>query len=895
MKRILSILFCIVIMAQISMPVYSMTDLSEHITINGKEVSFIRTVYEKDGVYILPFKELMAKMGFFVSYDKEQEAYTGTVNGADVFVASGQLRAQYDQVWIELNTPTVGLSDDVLIESDFVERIYGISCVYSDGNIAFTVEKLEEDDNGKNDEFDADAYLAGITPKNTTVTNNDLFKGQISNAELIAMREVEVNDAPGFTRALEIENLTEPALYYRSQVTVPTSESISAGDVLVVTFYARKIMCVDESGFAKMNTCMEMLDTDWTKFHNVTEDVPEVWTKYRYVFTAKKDANAGGAQLGFRIGFRYQTIQVGALEILNYGKKADISLIAPEKVVKTTYYGREDGALWREEAFKRIEKYRKNDMKIHVVDEDGNPVPDAKVSANMTKSEFLWGTAVTEKRAFNTRRTSLVYDNILANEFNSITLESNMKPTAFRIRNCVYGINFARENNMHFRAHAVLWDALRYFPSDEVTEDSTVEDVYDFCLRYASKLIYNFGDSFDEMDVVNEPLNNSYFRDKYGTDFIADLYKAVHDMAPDVKLFMNETGIVGNDSNWAAAERLKTIIDDIVAKGAPLQGVGVQNHSAGMIYPQVLYNQLDYIAENLDYIAVTEYDYLSNLSDNIMALETEADYLRDSIIMAYSHPKMTSFTMWGFGDLGHWRLNAPLYFETYTAKPALDYWNQYVWGEWFTQEETTTDENGYAVIRGHRGDYDITVNVDGKSAKTTLVLTKDGENSVNAVVKSDGIELQSSEEAEKPLPKISMIKSVFEEKESEYLYEKLYENKVSDITKNDGSNVGFLADKDNKSVSALGREDFVNVKLEEVMNYGCIAVNTADGKDNVLRIEGLSENGEWINIYAGESQNGKLTVSFDDMKISEIRITPLTDTTLVLDSINVSLREDRRL
>lgn len=894
MKRILSILFCITIMVQTVMPVYSMTDLSEHITINGKEISFIRTVYEKDGICMLPFKELMAKMGFFVAYDKEQNAYIGTVNGADVFVSPEQSRAQYDQVWIELNTPTVGLEDDVLVETEFIDRFYGISCSRDNGNISFKVAKPEEKKEG-DEEFDADKYLASIEPKNINIANNDLFKGKISNPELVAMKEKEVSDAPGFTKVLEIENLTEPELYYRAQVTVPISESVSAGDVLVVTFYARKIMCVDESGFAKMNTTYEALDTDWTKFHNVTEEIPETWTKYHYVFTSSKDLKAGGAQFGFRVGFRYQTIQIGGLEIANYGKKADMSLLAPEKVVKTTYYGREDDALWREEAFKRIEKYRKNDMKIHVVDESGNPVSNANVSANMTRSEFLWGTAVTEKRAFNTRRTSIVYDDILAKKFNSMTLESNMKPTAFRMRNCVYGVNFAREHNMHFRAHAILWDALRYFPSNEITEDSTVDEVYDFCLRYASKLIYNFGDSFDEMDVVNEPLNNSYFRDKYGTDFIADLYKAVHDMAPDVKLFLNETGMVGNDSNWAAARRLKEIVDDLVAKGAPLQGLGMQNHSAGMIYPQVLYNQLDYIAENLDYIAITEYDYLSNLADNTMALEAEADYLRDSIIMAYSHPKMTSFTMWGFGDLGHWRGNAPLYFESYAAKPALDYWNQYVWGEWFTREETTTDENGYAVIRGHRGDYDITVNVGGKSAKTTLVLTKDGENSVNAVIKADGIELQSSEEAEKTLPEVSMMKAVFEEKESEYLYKKLYENKAADVKRNDGSDVKFLINEDNKAVCALERGDSISVKLKEVMNYGCVALNIADGKDNVLRIEGRLENGEWINIYAGESQNGKLRASFDKMEISEIRITPLTDITLVLNSINVSLKEDKRL
>lgn len=891
MKRILSIIFCAVVVMQIIVPVYSMADTPVSVMINGREVSFIRTVYEKDGVCMLPFKELMAKMGFFAAYDKERAAYAGTVNGAEAVVEPGQLRAQYDRVWIELSTATVGLDDDVLVEADFIGRMYGIDFTRSGGSISFRVTVSEEEE--ETDKFDADEYLAGIEPKNINIANSDLFNGKISNPALVAMRETQVDDAPGFTRALEIENLTEPELFYRAQVTVPIPEAVSSGDVLVATFYARKIMCVDESGFAKMNTTYEALDTMWTKFHNVTEDIPETWTKYRYVFTASKDLKAGGAQFGFRIGFRYQTIQVGGLEIANYGKKVDIALIAPEKVVKTTYYGREDGALWREEAFRRIEKYRKNDIKIHVADENGNPVPNAKVSANMTRSEFLWGTAVTEKRAFNSRRTSVVYDDILKNKFNSMTLESNMKPAGYRVRNCVYAINYAREHDMHFRAHAVLWDSLGHFPS-EINENSTYDEVYDFCLRHASRLIYNFGDSFDELDVLNEPLNNSYFRTKYGTKLVADLFKAVHDMAPEVKLFVNETGIVGNESNWTSARRLREIIDGLIADGAPVQGLGIQDHSSGFIYPQELYNQMDYVAENLDYITITEYDYLSNLPDNTEALQAEADYLRDSIIMAYSHPKMTGFTMWGFGDFGHWRLNAPLYFESYTGKPALKYWDQYVWGEWFTQEETVTDENGDAVIRGHRGDYSIGVEVDGKSARTTLVLTKDGGNTVNAVVKPDAIELQSSKEKAPALPQVSMMKAVYEEKDSENAYLMLYDNMAESASANDGSNISFLLDEDNESVFALGRGGNVIVKLDDVMTHGCIALDIADGRDNVFRIEGRLDNGVWTEIYVGESSGGKLRAEFDDAQIREIRITPITDITSALSSIKVSLREDKR-
>lgn len=891
MKRILSALFCITIFMNILAPVCSLAYSDIKVTINGNSVTFIRDAYEENGICMLPFKELMGKMGFFIGYDEESKSYTGTVNGVEAQVPRNSDKACYDQVWIELETPTVALDDDVLVETEFIEKLYGISCENNGNEVKFTVKKFSED---KKDEerVSIDEYLSDKKPKNINIPSDDLFKAQLSNPALVAMKEVEVDDAPGFTRAIEVENLTEPALSYSAQITFDSEESISAGDVLVATIYAKKIKCVDESGYATMNATYEAIDIDWTKFSAQTESVPETWERYQYAFVVTKDLKAGGAHFCIRVGFRYQTIQFGGLEVVNYGKNADISVLAPEKAVKTTYYGSEDGALWREEAFKRIEKYRKNDMKIRVRDEEGNPVPDAKVSANMTRSEFLWGTAIVESRAFNARRTSMVYKNILGKKFNSLVLESRMKPGGFDVRDCVYSVNFAREHNMYFRAHTILWDALKHFP-EEITENTTEQEIYDFCVRHASRLIYNFGDSLNEMDVVNEPLNNSFFRDKYGMDFIVELYKTIHDMAPDMKLFVNETGLTGTDTNWASATRLKGIIDDLLEKGAPLDGLGIQDHTAGFIYPQTFYNQLDYVAENLKYIAITEYDYISNLPNNRDALQLEADYLRDTIIMAYSQPKMTGFTMWGFGDFGHWRLNAPLYFEPYTAKPALKYWDQYVWGEWFTQAEESTDENGETVIRGHRGEYDVTVSAGGKTAKTTLVLSKDGENTVEAVVGSDGIELKSSEEVEDPLPQISMLKAVYNAKDSEYEYKKLYENRAVGAVRDSGENVDFLLREGNKSICAVDKNSSITVKLREPQESGYITIKTANDKESLLKVEAREDNGEWKQIYAGESYNGITGFSFDKKQISEIRITGLVDATASVNYISIALKENR--
>ena len=54
--------------------------------------------------------------------------------------------------------------------------------------------------------------------------------------------------------------------------------------------------------------------------------------------------------------------------------------------------------------------------------------------------------------------------------------------------------------------------------------------------------------------------------------------------------------------------------------------------------------------------------------------------------------------------------------------------------EWKTKTGGRTDEKGVCAMRGHRGEYEVTVKVGAKEAKTTLKVTEDGEKSVKAFV-----------------------------------------------------------------------------------------------------------------------------------------------------------------
>ena len=94
------------------------------------------------------------------------------------------------------------------------------------------------------------------------------------------------------------------------------------------------------------------------------------------------------------------------------------------------YYGKSEGSLWREEALKRIEKYRKNDLNINVVDEHDNPLEGASVNIKMKSNSFLFGTMLSYEKDENSGHNNY---GVSGNTYNSssTTLDSSSLLTNF--------------------------------------------------------------------------------------------------------------------------------------------------------------------------------------------------------------------------------------------------------------------------------------------------------------------------------------------------------------------------------------------------------------------------------------------------------------------------------
>lgn len=909
MKRILCLLLC----AALLLPAIAAFAQDEIVLcVNGSPAKLDTPLQNQNGTVMLPVKELLERMGFFVQwgeYDRRATMKKGLlaeINGADMIVPPDSGEACYDEIWFELDTPTIGAGEDVLVPLEFIGYFYGVEAVLSGNelriadNYTNTVTNLDDIGDSELQELIAGLPSGDLYTDEAFLIDGSVRSGAVEKGYMTKKVLPAEDKSKGFTQIVELETLKKPNNEYDAQLEMPVNHPVEKGDVLMLRFWARMLSTVDESGFATLGyTVEEFAKGSFLDVAKSSVSLSSEWKEYSILFSGRENWAAGVWRLCLKVGYNPQVIQVAGVSITNYHKAIEVADINTTKKSVDTYYGREEGALWRKEALKRIEKNRVRDINVSVADEDGNPVQGAEIFANMTRNEFLWGTI--GPVAYSTILGSNLR-NYMLEKFNAVTPENAMKIGGYTNdggATAVDHANFAIDNNQYLHGHTILWDSYTRNGTELNAAMPTMSEaeIRKTFYSYAGELIRYFGDSMEQLDVLNEPRANSKTRDRFGVDWIADLFRLSallrDEYAPDLKLYLNETGISGADAHWNSVYRLNDLVTNLKNEGAIMEGVGHQYHGRPIYYPQTIYNQFDYVADLVDEITITEYDavYEGNALSKQEALELEGDFLRDSIIMAYSNPKMAGFIMWGMYDQQHWRGNAPMLDRQFNEKPAVKYWDQLVLGEWKTQTGGRTDENGVCTMRGHRGEYDITVKVGGKEARTTLKVTEDGENSVTAVVHPNGeITIDASEAVvKKDIPRKSTAELVKNRPIYRETYLKYMENLIVGAETETGADASAVIDDkaDSYWVSA-GSDSNVICKLDQIYDNGRIHIDwLPNGGQNLYRVEVSADGETWTMLKTGVGETS------DDIRVVNqptryIRISGLIDKSIAVSEASFS-------
>lgn len=199
-----------------------------------------------------------------------------------------------------------------------------------------------------------------------------------------------------------------------------------------------------------------------------------------------------------------------------------------------------------------------------------------------------------------------------ANQANSIFIVTDQQPVlAYHFSNLVAGsimkapwlypqedefafdpadelVDFALANDMTMHGHTLVWHRYDWVGDRLIPEwmENYSGDWSAMLETYVHTTVEHFSGRVTSWDIVNEAVdyngltNIAGYRDtifyrNIGPDYIEDAYRAARAADPDVQLYYNDYGL---SSNGAKLDFTLTMLEDLLERGVPIDGLGFQMH-----------------------------------------------------------------------------------------------------------------------------------------------------------------------------------------------------------------------------------------------------------------------------------------------------------------------------
>jgi GH35 family endo-1,4-beta-xylanase len=483
------------------------------------------------------------------------------------------------------------------------------------------------------------------------------------------------------------------------------------------------------------------------KTYTKTLSAYDEWRQHVRSFVATSDLNPANGLVQFDLGEAGKTVEIANLRLINYGPDRDQATL-PESTVM--YQGRADDAVWRSAALARIDRIRKGDLKIEVIDANGHAVPDAHVTIAMQKHAFGFGNTVNsevlgaKEMDFPIKPKGNVvvswddaqkYREIVQKYFDRVTFESDLRPHPWRrmrSKDPVWRRKYfilmnqtfpwLQENDIAVRGHYIAWAPMD-FNEFEKQFVGNPEAHRKWLWGHMSDVLPATEGLVSEWDTINHIIGwgeHTYDKEYGSKKIYAEIMAEARRLAPNATHAINEGRVLPNGSK---RERYLKIIRYLNEQGQPADVVGFMAHFGltSLTPPEELLDVYDDFAEVAPRLQLSEFDVDTGDDEQL-----QADYLRDVMIASFSHPNMEAIVQWGFWETMHWKPAAALWRNDWTLKPAGKVFVDLVTKQWWTDDEQTTDQQGQSQTRGFLGDYQITAKKDGLSKTVPATLQRSG-------------------------------------------------------------------------------------------------------------------------------------------------------------------------
>ena len=368
-----------------------------------------------------------------------------------------------------------------------------------------------------------------------------------------------------------------------------------------------------------------------------------------------------------------------------------------------------------------IEKRRKADAKVRIVDAGGQPLSGVQVSVEQTAHEFLFGGNIYMFDRCKDGAENAAYKKRFAEMFNYATVgfywrwyEPEQGKPHYEYTDKV--VAWCREHGIRMKGHPLLWGEeagvppwSQGQPSPEI-QRQRVEDVIG---RYKGKI--NF------WEVVNEPAHVTGVK-------IDQPYRWARQADPRAYLIVNDYHVLAD--GYPPFFRLLTAAKQ---SGVPFDGIGIQSHD-----PLTMRFPLDRVQEILDHYAalgkelhITEFTptsagkKITGRRGGVWNEAAQADYAVKFYRVCFAHPAVRAITWWDLSDQGSWLPGGGMLRADLSPKPVYQRLRQLIHGEWKTRASGVTDAAGRFDFRGFLGMYRLVLDVHGRKVERQFQVAKD--------------------------------------------------------------------------------------------------------------------------------------------------------------------------
>jgi len=283
--------------------------------------------------------------------------------------------------------------------------------------------------------------------------------------------------------------------------------------------------------------------------------------------------------------------------------------------------------------------------------------------AARTRPDFRVGAAV----ALGPLAADEDYAQALVGDFGALTPENAMKAQYLSPRRGVYTFEeadallaAAESKGMTVHGHTIAFSEAMPGWMQELPTGSAEErrDTGEALLEYLTTVVTHFRGRLASLDVVNEPFDvdqgtdlqeNVWYR-AFGPDYPVVVSRAVHEVDPDVRQFVNENGA---DVPGPRQDALLALVERTNALGGHVDGVGLQAHVYDLGTDAISAEDL---GATLDTFGAAGLDVRISENDVTDAEGTDAQAEQYALVLAtcWRSPTCVGWTTWGVDDRYDW-------------------------------------------------------------------------------------------------------------------------------------------------------------------------------------------------------------------------------------------------